>query len=32
MGVMSEECLELSAGSLDELLTLGTCLVERDAD
>ncbi|UFU07465.1 SMI1/KNR4 family protein [Ruania halotolerans] len=29
MGVMDEESLELSAGSLDELLALGTCLAER---
>lgn len=29
MGVMDEESMKLSAGSLDELLTLGTCLTER---
>ncbi len=29
MGVMDEESMELSAGSLDELLALGTCLADR---
>jgi len=29
MGAMDEESMKLSASSLDELLTLGTCLTER---
>lgn len=29
MGVMDEESMEFSAGSLDELLALGTCLTGR---
>lgn len=29
MGVMDEESMVLSAGSLDELLALGTCLTDR---
>lgn len=29
MGAMDEESMKLSARSLDELLTLGTCLTER---
>ncbi|MGO2052769.1 SMI1/KNR4 family protein [Arthrobacter sp. MYb211] len=30
MGVMDEQSMERNAGSLDELLRLGTCLAERN--